>query len=620
MAHEDWRVNEPGLRTGPAARDSDPFLERITKPFARHWTQKAQISGRLPTPSQSARRAYLQLIREWLSPEALWQKCVRVPFSCQDRPFVPGAKRKIPMAKNDDSRNADSGSQSSTDAPPASSTELNDAPYALPIGIQSRLIELSFEPIIVWDWHSGIVAWNQGCEQLYGYSRSESLGRSSHELLRTSFPQPFAEIEQVIEQQGIWSGELRHLTRAGFEIVVESRWQLTHIGKRKFVLETNRDITERKAAQEALRRADHQKDEFLAMLAHELRNPLAPIRNAAVLLTREIGGNPRLGALTAMITRQSQHLARLLDDLLDVSRIARGRIVLRSEPLEIGEIIAPAIEMVQPLMNEKLQKLRVERSGQPLHVHGDRARLIQCLCNLLNNSAKYNAVRGEIVLLVAEAPDNITIEVRDDGAGISPDQLPQIFDLFVQGERSLDRSQGGLGIGLSIVKRLVEMHQGTVRAEREGIGRGSTFSIRLPRMVAPEKGAADCVAATAPRRRILVVDDNSDVADSLAMLLRLDGHEVEVAYSAPGTFEAVQRMRPEVVFLDIGLPQMDGYEIARHLRADPGAKGVHLIALTGYGQEHDRERAREAGFGAHLVKPADIEVVNQILTSLPPGP
>jgi two-component system CheB/CheR fusion protein len=512
------------------------------------------------------------------------------------------------------------GGPTSTDAASASSTELNNAPYTFPIGIQSRLIELSFEPIMVWDCHSGIVAWNQGCEQLYGYSRSESLGRTSHELLRTRFPQPFAEIEQAIEQHGIWSGELRHLTRAGLEIIVESRWQLTCIGERKFVLETNRDITERKAAQEALRRADHQKDEFLAMLAHELRNPLAPIRNAAALLTREIGANPKLGTLTAMITRQSQHLTRLLDDLLDVSRIARGRIVLQSELLEIGEIIAPAIEMVQPLMNEKFQKLRVEKRGQPLHVRGDRARLIQCLCNLLNNSAKYSSTRGEIVLVVAEAPHSVTIEVRDDGNGISPEQLPHIFELFDQGERSLDRSQGGLGIGLSIVKRLVEMHQGTVSAESQGIGRGSTFSIRLPRMAAPQKGAADCVAPTAPKRRILVVDDNFDVADSLAMLLRLDGHEVEVAYSAPDTFEAVQRMRPEAVFLDIGLPQMDGYEIARRLRADPAAKRVHLIALTGYGQEHDRARAREAGFGAHLVKPAEIEAVNQILASFPPGP
>jgi CheY-like chemotaxis protein/anti-sigma regulatory factor (Ser/Thr protein kinase) len=271
-------------------------------------------------------------------------------------------------------------------------------------------------------------------------------------------------------------------------------------------------------------------------------------------------------------------------------------------------------------MNEKLHKLRVDRPGQSLHVHGDRARLVQCLCNLLNNSAKYSTARSEIVLVVAEAPDSVTIEVRDNGAGISPQLLPHIFDLFVQGERSLDRSQGGLGIGLSIVKRLVGMHQGTVSAASEGVGRGCTFSIRLPRMATPERVAVDCVVPTAPKRRILVVDDNSDAADSLAMLLRLEGHEVEIAYSAPGTFEAVQRMRPEAVFLDIGLPQMDGYEIARRLRADPAAERVHLIALTGYGQEHDRERACQAGFGAHLVKPADIEAVNQILASLSPRP
>jgi two-component system, chemotaxis family, CheB/CheR fusion protein len=494
---------------------------------------------------------------------------------------------------------------------------LQPVTYALPIEILSRLVELSFEPIMVWDWHSGIVAWNQGCEQLYGYTRSESLGRMSHRLLQTRFSQPFAEIEQAIEQHGIWSGELHHVTRAGSEIIVESRWQLTRVGDRKLVLETNRDVTERNAAQEALRHADHQKDEFLAMLAHELRNPLAPIRNAALLLTREIGADPKLGLLTAMITRQSQHLIRLLDDLLDVSRIARGRIVLRPEPLEIGEIIEPAIEMVQPLLNERLHGLRVDRPGQPLHVQGDRARLVQCLCNLLNNSGKYCTARSEIVVVAAADHDNVTIEVRDNGPGISPELLPQIFDLFVQAARPLDRSQGGLGIGLSIVKRLVEMHQGTVRAASEGLGRGCTFSIQLPRIAAPQRAPADSAAPPAAKRRILVVDDNSDVADSLAMLLRLEGHEVETVYTAPGTFEAVQRMRPDAVLLDIGLPQMDGYEIARRLRADPAASRVHLIALTGYGQEHDRERAREAGFGAHLVKPADIDAVNQILASLP---
>ena len=459
--------------------------------------------------------------------------------------------QQVTRSQSDDSTNVNSGSPASTDAASASLTEPRDATYALPIGILSRLVELSFEPIMVWDWHSGIWRGTRAASSFTGTRAPRAWDVPVTSCCRRAFPNPSQRSSKRSSNTGPGAGS------------------------------------------------------FVILRVRALRS------------SSRVAG---LGTLTAMITRQSRHLTRLLDDLLDVSRIARGRIVLQSEPLEIGEMIGPAIEMVQPLMNEKLHKLRVDRPGQPLHVHGDRARLVQCLCNLLNNSAKYSAARSEIVLVVAEAPDSVTIEVRDNGAGISPELLPHIFDLFIQGERSLDRSQGGLGIGLSIVKRLVEMHQGTVSAASEGIGRGCTFSIRLPRMAAPERAAADCVAPTAPKRRILVVDDNSDVADSLAMLLRLEGHEVEIAYSAPGTFEAVQRMRPEAVFLDIGLPQMDGYEIARRLRADPAAKRVHLIALTGYGQEHDRERAREAGFGAHLVKPADIEAVNQILASLPAGP
>lgn len=258
------------------------------------------------------------------------------------------------------------------------------------------------------------------------------------------------------------------------------------------------------------------------------------------------------------------------------------------------------------------------RPGRPLYVHGDHARLAQCLCNLLNNSAKYTDPGGEIMLTVSDAPDSITFEVRDNGAGISPELLPRIFDLFVQAERSLDRSQGGLGIGLFVVKRLVEMHHGTVHAASAGVGRGATFSIRLPRIEPPEEAAPDNFHQSGPRRRILVVDDNSDAADSLAMLLRLEGHEVETAYTATRALEAVECKKSEAVLLDIGLPQMSGYEIARRLRADPSTVEIHLIALSGYGQKHDRERSAGAQFDAHLVKPAGIEPIKQILTSLPP--
>lgn len=630
------------------------------------------------------------------------------------------------------------------------STTRSNGADTLPVEILTRLIELSFEPIIVWDWDAGILEWNRGCEQLYGYPRAETLGRTPHELLQTRFPHPLAEIRQALEKNRYWSGELRHLTRAGSEVMVESRWQLMHLDGRSLVLEANRDISQRKraerelreseaqaraqaeeieaiyaaaptilcvldrslryvrvneqlaeangipaaahigrsvreivpdltdaaeamllrvldgeaargiefvgttpaqpgvvrtwlnnwvpfrnsqgeivgitvsaeeitqekAAQEALRKADRQKDEFLAMLAHELRNPLAPIRKAAVLLTHEVGNDPKVGALAAMVSRHAQQLGRLLDDLLDVSRIAAGRITLKTEPLEIGDLVDPAIEMVQPLVSEKSHRLRVDRPGQPLYVHGDRARLVQCLCNLLHNAAKYTDPGGEIMLMVSDASGGITFEVRDNGAGIPPDLLPHVFDLFVQGDRSLDRSQGGLGIGLSIVKRIVDMHRGTVSAASAGPGRGATFEIQLPRVEAPERPVTDVADQTGSQRRILVVDDNSDAADSLAVLLRLEGHEVETAYSAPGVLDAVRRAIPDVILLDIGLPQMSGYEVARLLRADPRAVGIHLIALTGYGQEHDRERSVEAGFTAHLVKPADIEAVNRILASL----
>jgi signal transduction histidine kinase/ActR/RegA family two-component response regulator len=377
------------------------------------------------------------------------------------------------------------------------------------------------------------------------------------------------------------------------------------------------EITQERAAQEALRTAARQKDEFLAMLSHELRNPLAPIRNAAVLLLRESGDDPRVATLAAMVNRNSQQLARLLDDLLDVSRIVQNRIVLKTEPLEIDEVIAPAIEMVQSLVSEKSHKLRVDRPGQPLYVRADRARLVQCLCNLLNNSAKYTDPGGEIMLTVTDVPDNITFEIRDNGAGISPELLPQIFEPFTQGDRSLDRSHGGLGIGLSIVKRLVDMHQGTVSAASAGLGSGTTFSIRLPRIEPPDRAAIDASGRSAPPHRILVVDDSPDAADSLAMLLRLEGHEVTTANSSAGALEAVRCEKPEVIFLDIGLPYMNGYEIARQLRADPRTAAIRVIALSGYGQEHDRKRSVEAGFDAHLVKPADIEAVNQILAALP---
>jgi PAS domain S-box-containing protein len=372
------------------------------------------------------------------------------------------------------------------------------------------------------------------------------------------------------------------------------------------------DITERRNAEEALRVADRQKDEFLAMLAHELRNPLAPIRNASEVLALRYAGDPQAAAPLAMLRRQSDHLARLLDDLLDVTRIARSRVVLKREPLEIGAVLDQAVETVAPLASLKSQTLRVERDAARLYVSGDRTRLVQCLTNVLQNSVKYTGDRGEIVVTLRDAGEDLEIKVRDDGIGIAPELVPRVFELFVQSERTLDRSQGGLGIGLSVVKRLIEMHGGAVGVESEGHGRGTTVTIRLPRVEAPAQAGSTPATANAARR-VLVVDDSADAADSLAMLLELEGHEVVTAYSGSAALEVAERVHPEVAFIDIGLPQMDGYEVARRLRASDSGRMMRLVALTGYGQPDDRDEARRAGFDHHLVKPPDLQSVDAIL-------
>jgi len=386
------------------------------------------------------------------------------------------------------------------------------------------------------------------------------------------------------------------------------------------VIGTAIDITTRKLIEERLRRreadleaAGRQKDEFLAMLAHELRNPLASISNASELLSRLVGSGPRTELPLALLKRQTKQLTRLVDDLLDISRIARGRITLEEKPIEIGTVVAQAVETVQPLIREKNHHLVLAAAQNPMYVRGDSSRLVQAISNVLHNAAKYTEQLGEIHLRVLGSESEIAIEIRDNGAGISTEVLPHVFDLFVQSERTLDRSQGGLGIGLSVVKRLIEMHRGAVSAESEGIGCGSTFTIRLPRIPPPlqdTSGAVTSVRASA--RRILVVDDNPDAAGSLAMLLSLDGHEVHTAFDATEALEAAHRFKPEVVFLDIGLPQMDGYEVARRLRANNGHEPIRLVALTGYGQPEDRTRSHAAGFDDHLVKPVSLQALEQI--------
>jgi signal transduction histidine kinase len=376
---------------------------------------------------------------------------------------------------------------------------------------------------------------------------------------------------------------------------------------------------EREKAQQALRDADQRKDEFLAMLAHELRNPLAPIRNALEILKLS-EASPAIQRQThEMMERQVQLMVRLVDDLLDVSRITRGKIELHKEPIELAAVVARAVETARPLIEARNHELATEVAPGSLLLKGDVVRLGQVVANLLNNAAKYMAPGGRIWLKGGREGNKVVLHLRDAGIGIAPEMLPQVFDLFTQADHPPSLSQGGLGIGLTLVRRLVEMHGGKVEAHSAGLSQGSEFVVTLPAL--PETNATtpkrekDAAGKAAPTRRVLVVDDNVDSADSMAELLRVWGHEVQAVHNGSEALAAAPGFRPEVALLDIDMPDMSGYELARQLRTRDGLSGTVFVALTGYGQDEDRRRSAEAGFRAHLVKPVDPETLRQLLAT-----
>jgi signal transduction histidine kinase len=375
------------------------------------------------------------------------------------------------------------------------------------------------------------------------------------------------------------------------------------------------DLSARWRAEEALKEADRQKDEFLAMLAHELRNPLAPIANAVEFLSRALPAESRPIAALTMAKRQVLQLKRLVDDLLDVSRITQGRIELKREPLNLSQIVAQAVEAAEPFARDKRQRVLVTHGSGDLRVAADPARLMQCIVNVLSNATKYTDADGEIRIDTRLEDATAVIAIADTGVGMAPELVPRVFDLFVQGDRTLDRSQGGLGVGLAVVRRLMEMHEGTVSARSAGPGQGSTIELRLP----ANDAVLDREQAHAPSpvisRRVLVVDDNRDSADSLAMLLEMEGHDASTAYSAREALERAETLKPQIILLDIGLPEIDGYEVARRLRKLEALERTYLIALTGYGQAEDRRRARSAGFDEHMIKPADLERLRTALAA-----
>ena len=382
-----------------------------------------------------------------------------------------------------------------------------------------------------------------------------------------------------------------------------------------------RDVTDRRQAEKALKEADRRKDEFLATLAHELRNPLAPIRNGLQIMQLAETNGETLEQVRTMMERQLGQMIRLVDDLLDVSRISQGKLVLRKERVELAAVLNNAVETSRPLIESCDHQLTVDLPPSPVWLNGDVIRLGQIFANLLNNAAKYSERGGHIRLNVERQRSDVAISIKDAGVGIPSDMLPKIFDMFTQVDRSLEKSQSGLGIGLTLVKRLVEMHGGSIEARSEGQGRGSEFVVRLPVMLAvvqevePSTEAGESAGAAA-RYRILVADDNEDSATTLAMILKMMGNEVRTANDGLQAVDMAAEFRPDVILLDIGMPKLNGYEVCRRIREQPGGKELVIIAQTGWGQQADRQRTHEAGFNHHMVKPIDPAALEKLLAGL----
>jgi PAS domain S-box-containing protein len=482
-------------------------------------------------------------------------------------------------------------------------------------------LEAAPAAVIMVDQRGTIVLVNALTEHVLGYPRGELVGQSIDRLVPSRFRSGHAEFRAGFfvdsRQRPMGAGrDLYALRKDGSEVPVEIGLSPMDTADGRFVLAAVTDITARKRAEVALQEADRHKDEFLAMLAHELRNPLGAIANAAQLL-KQLGpptGNMRWAR--DVIDRQAAHLARIVEDLLDVTRISRGQIVLRREPVPLAAAVALTLETARPLFEARRQRFTSAVPAEPIWVDGDTTRLAQVIGNLLSNASRYTGQGGAVSLTVERDGAEVVARVRDTGVGISAEMLPRVFDLFVQAERPLDRAPGGLGLGLTLARRLTEMHGGRLEAFSAGLGQGSEFVVRLPVFAGEPPEEIDTrpvLVSEAVGRRILVVDDNADAAEALALALGATGHEVQLASDGPSALVAAAEFAPEVVLLDIGLPGIDGYEVARRLRADKRSQGMVLVALTGYGQEEDRRRARDAGFDHHLVKPINPEAILAVL-------
>ena len=469
-----------------------------------------------------------------------------------------------------------------------------------------------------------VMSWNAGAERITGYTAAEMIGHTTArfyppEDIRAELPQTELRNAQLYGHTQDVGWRLRKDGTRYWADVATTALRDARGSPRGFA-QVTRDMTERKRM-ESLEEEGRRVTEFLAMLAHELRNPLAPIRNAVSILGLAKDVSPQVAWCRDVIERQTNQLTHLVDDLLDVSRVTRGKLQINGAPMDLNAAVLRALEAARPLVDKRGQALEVHLHPEPIVVNGDLTRLTQVVLNLLNNAAKYTPEGGRIVVrALVEAGEGI-VRVSDNGLGIPPALLDRVFDLFAQGERTLDRAEGGLGIGLTLARRLVALHGGTILAQSEGVGKGSTFTVRLPRLSLAQLGSEAAVPGIerAKRKRtILIVDDNADSAASIAMFLELLGHDVTTESDGAAALERVSGERPpEIAILDIGLPGLDGYEIARRIRALPEGGRIRLYAMTGYGQDEDRIRSTAAGFDAHLVKPVAPAELAKLIEATP---
>ena len=485
----------------------------------------------------------------------------------------------------------------------------------------AAIVESSDDAIISKRLDGHIVSWNQGAQRLFGYTADEAVGQPISLIIP---PDRLHEEAMIIERlrrgERIEHYETVRVTKDGRPVDISLTISPIRDERNNIVgaSKVARDNSQRRAVEQALRDADRRKDEFLATLAHELRNPLAPIRNSLHILRVTAISDPAVERVRDIMERQVNHMVRLVDDLLEISRITRGKIELRRERVEVAAVIGSAVETSKPLMDAAGQELIVSIPPEPLTLDADPVRLAQVFANLLNNASKYSDSGAQIWLTVRREGKQAVISVRDAGMGIDAEMLPRIFDMFAQGQDSLPRAQGGLGIGLTLVRSLVQLHSGTVDALSAGTGKGSEFVVRLdlatPRIRDVRRTAEG--RATALPLRVLVVDDSRDAADSLAMMLSLEGADVRVAYDGQSALNGLAAFHPAAAILDLAMTEMDGHDLARRIRAQPAYSDITLIALSGWGHDAQLRDSQQAGFAYHLIKPPDADALRAVLQSI----